>query len=239
MVDTDLPPDLPDRVEVEYRRRSEDGDDVVLKLTPAGARYGWAHGKARVALSYQLPLEDLSSVYATLRHEGFDRIDTVPSEDPARGGTTLRISLGGERHSASAMARHAPAPEHAEAYARCVAAVEALLPEGRGEIVAQLRWDPSMAEHSAGLDLDLGNDLVGVHRRPTAQGDGLELHLELHLARARPLQLQLRHGSPVATATTLTFEAGVDRGVEVVFDADRSAPVVRRLAPQAAPVVAP
>lgn len=237
---TALPADLPERLEIEYRQRTEDGDDLVLKLTPAGARYGLAHDGARVALRYPLPPEVLDSVYATLRAEGFDRIETVPRDGASAGGTSLRVSTGTERHSASAMGRNGPAPADAPAYASCVAAVEALLPTGRSDVVVQLRWDPSMAEQSAGLDIDVGTDLVGLHRIPgpapgveAGPGPGpvpMPVTVELHLARARPLQLQLRHGTPVPRSTTLTLQAGVDRGVEVVFDAEQGQVTTRPLA---------
>ncbi len=225
---TALPADLPERLEIEYRQRAANGDDVVLKLTPAGARYGWARGSARVALRYQLPPEALASVYTALRHEGFDRIDTVPDE-AVMDGTALRLSFGAERYSASAMARHAPAPANAEAYARCLAAVEAVLPTGRSDVVVEVRWDPSMAEQSAALDVDVGEDLVGVQLPPSSDAGE---RLELHLARARPLELQLRHGSPTPSAITRTLQAGSDRGVEVVFDAERGEASPRILAPE-------
>jgi hypothetical protein len=208
-----------------------------------GARYGLAHDEVRVALRYQLSPAALDSVYATLRQEGFDRIETVPRDGPSVGGTSVRVSTGSGRHSASAMGRHGPAPADAEAYARCIAAIEALLPTGRSDVVVQLRWDPSMAEQSAGLDIDVGTDLVGLHRVSGSErgveasaGAGASASasastgvVELHLARARPLQLQLRHGSPVPRSTTLTLQAGSERGVELVFDDARGQVITRPL----------
>ncbi|MCA9712489.1 MAG: hypothetical protein KDK70_42060, partial [Myxococcales bacterium] len=64
---TDLPPQVPDRLEVELRQRTDVGDDTVLKLTPAGARYGLAHGKSRVSLRYRLPADALGPLYQVLR----------------------------------------------------------------------------------------------------------------------------------------------------------------------------
>jgi hypothetical protein len=234
---TALPADLPERLEIEYRRRSEDGDDLVLKLTPAGARYGLAHDAARVALRYPLPPTVLASVYATLQQEGFARLETTARDGASGGGTSLRVSTGSERHAVSAMGRQGPSD--AQAYARCVAAVEALLPTGRSDVVVQLRWDASMAGQSAGLDIDVGEDLVGLHRVPgraPAQPPSVQT-FELHLARARPLQLQLLRGGKVPRSTTLTLQAGVDRGVEVVFDAERGQVTTRPLGPE--PATAP
>jgi hypothetical protein len=224
---TDMPVDLPDRLELEYRRRTADGDDMVLKLTPAGARYGLAHGKARVALRYQLPADALASTYAALRREGCDRLQSEPREAPAMGGTSLRLSTGTAVYTVSAMGQHTPAHTDAQAYARCVAAMEERLPTGRSDVVVLLRWHASMADQSAGLDVDVGPDLVGLHRVADAERDASTL--ALHLARARPLQLQLRWVGAAARSTTLTLQAGVERGVEVAFDAERGEVIARPL----------
>lgn len=225
---TELPVDLPEQLELEYRRRTEDGDDLVLKLTPAGARYGLAHGKARVALRYQPPADALASTYAALRREGCDRLQSEPREATTAGGTSLRLSTGAEVFTVSAMGRHAPAPADAQAYARCVAALEERLPTGRSDVVVLLRWHASMKDRGAGLDVDVGTDLVGLHRVAGAEHDGPTF--ALHLARARPLELQLRHGGAASRSTTLTLQAGVERGVEVVHDAARGEVVARALA---------
>lgn len=241
---TALPEDLPERLEVEYRRRAKDGGDLVLKLTPAGARYGLAHGKARVALRYQPPADALASVYATLRQEGFDGIETVDREGAIEvGGTSLRVFTGTDAWSVTAMGRRGPAPDDAQAYARTVAAMEALVPAGRSDVVVLVRWDASMRERNAGLDVDVGADLVGVHR-VAPPGDAsprmVPEAFELHLARPRPLQLQLRQASSSAPATTLTVQAGIERGVELAFDAARGEVIVRPLsaAPTAGPAAA-
>lgn len=226
-VDSALPAERPEQLEIELRRRTDDGDDVVLKLTPAGARYGHARGKARVALSYRPSDADLDEVYALVRREGFDRIETAPRPDApptdqgSAGGTSLRVIAGPGRYSASAMGRRAPAPEHAEAYARCVAAVESLLPQGRGDVVIDLRWDPSMADHAAALDMDVGDDFVGLHR---VSAPDAPPHWALHLARPRALELRLRHGSP-PTATTIAVPPGPRGDVLVTFDAEQDAVV--------------
>lgn len=245
-----MPEDLPERLEVEVRRRTEDGEDQVLKLTPAGARYGSSHGKARIALRYRLPEGALSSVYATLRHEGFDGLRTVPHAGGGpSGGTSLRVSTGTETYTATSMGRQRPAPEDAEAFTRCVAAAEDLLPAGRSDVVVLVRWDASMRDQSAGLDVDVGDDLVGLHRvTGPATGTGTAAALEtfeLHLARARPLQLQLRQSgprtprasadegtvedAPTRQSSTLTVRAGVERGIELAFDAARGEVVARPL----------
>jgi hypothetical protein len=236
---TALPVDLPEALEVEYRRRSTGGGDLVLKLTPAGARLGLAHGKARLALRYPLPADVLASIYATLRQEGFDGLETVDLEQPAAvGGTSLRVSTGTEAWSVAAMGRRGPAPEDAEAYARTVAAVEALVPTERSAVVVRVRWDPSMRRHDAALDVDVGEDLVGVHR-VTARGDAppgaSPEELELHLARPRALQLQLRQAGPPARATTLTVHAGVERGIALRFEAERGEVIVEPLTAEPAP----
>jgi hypothetical protein len=224
-----LPADLPERLELEVRRRSQEGDDQVLKLTPAGARYGLSRGKARIALRYRLDEGALAAAWAVLRREGFDRLESVPRQGatPA-GGTSLRASTGTETYTITAMGRQAPAGEDAEAYARCLAAVEELLPAGRGEVVVQVRWDASMKERSAGLDVDVGDDLVGLHRVAQPLAPALET-FELHLARARPLELQLRQGGNAPRSTTLTVRAGEARGVEVAFDAALGEAVLRPL----------
>ena len=240
---TALPADLPERLEIEYRRRTEDGDDLVLKLTPAGARYGLAHGKARVALRYRLPEGALASTYATLRQEGFDRLETVPREGVATGGTSLRVSTGAETYVANAMGRQGPKPEDAETHARCIAVVEALMPTRRSDVVVELRWDASvlrMRDHGASLDVDVGDDLLGLHRRGPGSGTASEpVTLELHLAQARPLELLLRQSGPrsprssapegAAGSTTLVVAAGQERGVELAFDATRGEVVARPL----------
>lgn len=247
---TALPADLPERLEVEVRRRTEDGEDQVLKLTPAGARYGSSHGKARIALRYRLPEDALSSVYATLRHEGFDGLHTVPhGGGGALGGASLRVSTGTETYTTTSMGRQRPAPDDAEAFIRCVAAAEELLPAGRSDVVVIVRWDASMRDQNAGLDVDVGEDLVGLHRVPgPATGSGTEAALEtfeLHLARARPLQLQLRQSgprtprasadegivkdAPAPHSSTLTVQAGTERGIELAFDAARGEVVTRPL----------
>jgi hypothetical protein len=247
---TASPADLPERLEIEYRRRTEQGDDLVLKLTPAGARYGLAFSgaadpntgsrqKARVALRYQLPPDALGSVYAALQQEGFERIQSAPHDDAPVGGTSLRVSTAGVRHSVSAMGRHAPVAADAPAYARCLAAVEALLPRGRSDVVVHVRWDASMTGQSTGLDVDVGTDLVGLHHVPAAASAGEPADspspmVELHLAQARPLQLQLRDGSSTPRATTLTVQAGVERGVVVAFDAEQGRAVLRPLPPATA-----
>jgi hypothetical protein len=234
-----LPADLPERLEIEYRRRMEDGDDRVLKLTPAGARHGLAHGKARVAVRYRLPEDALPSVYATLRQEGFDRMETVPRQGTAlMGGTSVRVSTGTETYVVNAMGLQGPRPEDAEAHARCIAGLEALLPTGRSDVVVELRWDASvheMRDHNASLDVDAGEDLVGLHRRSPASGAETAAEpvtLELHLARARPLELQLRQSGPRGAAprsTTLVVAAGEERGVELSFDATLGEVVARTL----------
>lgn len=257
--ETALPADLPERLEVEVRRRNEDGEDRVLKLTPAGARYGASHGKARLALRYRLPEDALASVYATLRHEGFDGLRTVPYAGPdAAGGTSLRVSTGTETYAVTSMGRQRPAPEDAEAFTRCMAAAEELWPAGRSDVVVVVRWDASLRElgvsgplrdQTAGLDIDAGEDLVGVHRVATPPGPGSAPEpplatFELHLARARPLELQLRQSSSrsrktAADGTTadgaarrsslVTVQAGIERGVELAFDAAQGEVVLRRL----------
>lgn len=246
---TALPPDLPEGLEVEVRRRTADGEDRVLKLTPAGARYGLSHGKARIALRYRLPEDALSPVYATLRHAGFDGLRTVPHEGGAMpGGTSLRVSTGTETYTTASMGRQRPAPDDAEAFTRCVAAAELLLPAGRSDVVVRVRWDPSMRaarDLTAGLDVDVGEDLVGLHRvpgpaTPPAAGAAAEPEtFELHLARARPLQLQLRQSSSQAPRASdsrmLTVQAGEEPGVEVVvevaFDAALGEVVLRTRSP--------
>jgi hypothetical protein len=228
-----LPADLPEALEIEYRRHTADGDDLVLKLTPAGARYGWARGKARVALRASLPAATLAGAYATLRREGFDRLETVPGQvaAAAAGGTSLRLAFGEQRHTVIAMGGRAPAPDAAEAYARCVAAMEQLLPTGRSDVVVSVRWDVSMRDRTAGLDVDVGADLVGLHRvrppgQPRVEQDGETV--ELHLARPRALQLQLRQSG--VSPTTLTVHAGQEPGIELAFDAPRGEVVARPLA---------
>lgn len=218
---TDLPPDRPSPFELDLRRRTDDGDDLVLKLTEGGARYGVARGKARVALRYRSAPEALEEVYATLRDEGFDRIETEPRASGPTSGSSIRVKAGPAHFSVSAMGRMAPTKQWADAYARTAAAAEALLPRGKSETVVVVQWDPSVGDRAAALDVDLGEDLVGVHRRPGPRPD-----VELHLARARPLEMLLRTGSP-PTSTPLTIEAGRDRGVRVVYDEAESTLVLR------------
>ena len=252
---TALSADLPERLEIEMRRRTADGDDRVLKLTPAGARYGLSHGKARIALRYRLGEGALDSVWATLRQEGCDGLETVPhAGPPVVGGTSLRISTGPETYTATAMGKQAPAADDAETYERCLAAVEELLPAGRGDVVVHVQWDASMQGHAAGLDVDAGTDLVGLHRVPVDRAPAapdtagppttpipspmMMDAFEQHFARPRAVQLQLRQGSSpgaeAARSTTLTVEAGRERGVEVAFDAALGQVVLRPLPAAAA-----
>ena len=223
-LDTDLPAELPTPFELDLRQRSEDGDDLVLKLTESGARYGVAHGRARVALRYRFEPAALERAYAALRHGGYDRIETQTRARPSGSGSTMRVKAGPVDHSVSAMGRNEPTERWAEAYAASVAAAESLLPRGRSEVVVRLHWDESMAERAAALDMDLGEDFVGIHRLPGPRPD-----VELHLLRARPLEMLLRAGSP-PTSTTLTIEAGRDAGIEIAYDPQRDAVVLRPLA---------
>ncbi len=231
---TALPEDLPERLEIEGRRRSPTGDDRVLKLTPAGARLGLAHGKARVALRYQPAQDALASTYAALRREGFDRLRMVAGSIPAAGGTSIRVTTGDQTHAASAMGRQVP--DDAQAYARCLAALEEHVPAGRSAVVVEVRWDASMRDRSAGIDVDAGSDLVGLHRASDEPGPAMGT-IELHLARARPLELQLRQGGPAGRSTVATVHAGMERGVELAFDEASGEVVMRPLGGEAAAAV--
>lgn len=260
--DTALPADLPEALELEVRRRTQDGEDRVVKLTPAGARYGLSHGKARIALRYRLEEGALAAAWQALRREGFDRLETVAREGGAQaGGTSVRVSTGSETYTSTAMGRQEPTAEDAEAYARCVAAVEALLPAGRSDVVVEIRWDASMKDRSAGLDVDVGSDLVGLHRAATTdaakasvgapsgstpgEADGLGRlappleTFELHLAKTRPVELQLRQGGNAPRSIMLTVRAGEERGVEVAFDAALGEAVLRPLAATPEPPTSP
>lgn len=221
---TDLPASMPQTLEVELRRRTEQGDDTVLKLTPLGARIGLSRGKSRMSLRYRPPTDALESLYQTLREQAFDRITTGPGKARALG-SSLRVTADSHRYSASAMGRNAPTP--AEAYEACVAAVQALMPAERGSTIVRIRWDESIGDHAAALDLEVEEDLLGLHRRPGARPD-----VELHLAGPRPLTVILRHGSPSRSETQL-LQAGRDHGLEVAYDAARARVVLRPLAPEA------
>lgn len=229
-----LPAELPERLEIELRRRTEAGDDVVLKLTPVGARYGVAHGKARVALSFPLDPDGLAGAYATLRREGFDRIETAPGSDAPLPGTSMRVTAGPARHSVGAMGRQAPLPEHADAYARCVTAVESLLPQGTGAAVLHLRWDPALAEQATALDLDAGDAFAGLRR--VDEPDGAP-HFALHLTEPRTLQVRLRSGTP-PQSSTLTVPAAPDSGLRVTLGPDGAA-VLQPWSPAGAAAPAP
>jgi len=209
---------------VDLRRRSEAGDDVVLKLTEAGARYGVARGKARVALRYRLDPDAFDELYATLRAEAFDRIETEPVETAPTSGTSLRITAGPGRYSASAMGRRKPTEAYAEAYDRCVRAAESLLPADRSSTVVTVRWHASMADRSASIDIDIGEDFVGLVRLP-----GELPEVELHLARPRELELLLRHGSPPRSSTH-HVRAGKELGIEIRYDAEHDRVIARPLA---------
>ncbi|MEM7160278.1 MAG: hypothetical protein AAF799_45995 [Myxococcota bacterium] len=221
-LDTDLPAQRPPRIEVDLRRRNDNGDDAVLKLTEAGARYGLAQAKTRVALRYRLEPEALENLYLALRTNGFDRIETGPSDTSA--GSSMRVQAGPGRYSVSAMGRFAPLPDYTQAYANSVEAAEKLLPSGRSTVTFEIHWDPSMQGKTASLDLDLGEDFVGLERGP-----GTMPEVTLHVAQERSLQILMRHGTPPASLT-LTLDAGKDRGVEVAFDAEVDSAVLRPLA---------
>lgn len=230
-LDTDLPPDMPERLEVELRRRTEQGDDTVLKLTPAGARYGLAQGKSRVSLRFMLPPEALEPVYQTLREQSFDRIESQPRPDAPVSGSSLRVIAGPGRYSTSAMGRSAPLPEYADAYERCTAAAQALLPQGRGRTVVRVHWHESIGDHAAALDINADPGFVGLHRVPGPRPD-----IELHLEQPRPLTVMLRHGTP-AQSETRQIQAGHEAGIEVAYDAEQERVVLRPLsiAPPASP----
>jgi len=217
--ETDLPAGMPEPLEIELRRRTG-GDDSVLKLTPVVARYGLARGKARLAVRYVLTPETLDPIYRVLRSASFDRIDTVPTPDATIDGSSLRVLAGSARYAVSTIGRLSPAPEHAEAYARCVAAAESLLPRERSGTKVEVRWDPAVVD-AAAIDLDLGEDLVGLHAPAAERPD-----VDLYVARPRAITARLRHGSP-ARSTSLTIQAGTDAGLEVAFDPERGAPVLR------------
>lgn len=223
-LDTDLPPHMPERFEVELRRRTPKGDDTVLKLTPAGARYGLARGKSRVSLRFMLPPGTLGTVYQTLREESFDRIESGPSAQAPLAGSSLRVTAGPGRYSASAMGRSAPVAEHAAAYAHCVEIAGSLLPQGHGETVVRVHWHESIGDHAASLDINADPGFVGIHRAPGSRPD-----VELHLERPRPLSIQLRHGTPPRSETH-TIEAGRDHGLEVAYDPEQQRVVLRPMA---------
>ncbi len=220
---TSLPATPPPKVTVDYRIRTRDGDDHVLKLTDQGARYGLVHAKARVALRFGLEAGALHAVYDTLRMQSFDRIESIEAPTPPARGTSIQLTAGAGRHGASHMGRSMPAAEWADGYARSLASVDALVPAGRSEVVVHIRWDDSMAERAAALDIELGQDLVGVHRQP-----GTLPNVDLHIAAPRPLAALIRHGSP-ATSSRHQIEAGAQWGAEVAYDADLDAVVLRPL----------
>lgn len=222
-LNTDLPPARPSPFEVDLRQRTQDGDDHVLKLTENGARYGVARGKARVALRFPVDPADLDDLYATLRQVGYDRIETQPLGNAPSSGSSMRVKAGPQHVSVSSMGRMQPTEAWTDAYARSVAATEALLPRGRSETVVEVRWHESMEGRAAAIDVDVGKGFVGVHRL-----DGSRPDVEIHLAEARPLQMLLRYGSP-PTSTPLAIEAGRDRGVEVAYDEQSDAVVLRPL----------
>ncbi len=224
-LDTDLPASMPESLELELRRRTEDGDDTVLKLTPAGARFGRARGKSRVSLRFGLPPEALAAAYQTLREASFDRIETHARAGGSTAGSSLRVIAGPGRYSVGAMGRNAPTDEHMDAYARCVDAVSSLLPTGRSATVVQVRWDRSIGEHAASLDINADPGFVGVHRIP-----GPHPAIDLHLAQPRLMTVLLRHGSPPQSETHES-DAGRDRGLEIAYD-DEPARVVVRPLPQ-------
>ncbi len=223
-LDTDLPAQMPPALEIELRRRDGSGDDTVLKLTPEGARYGVARGKARVALRFVVDPADLEPVWQTLREASFDRIRTEPTQSATKEGTSMRVTAGPARYSASTLGRNAPLPDQAEAYARCVSATEAMLPSERGDTTVVIHWDASVEDRAAALDIEAGDALLGLHRIAGPRPDA-----ELHLSEPRPVTMLLRHGTP-ATSTSMTLRAGRDHGVEIAYDPEQEALVLRPLA---------
>lgn len=224
VLDTDLPAEMPPELEIELRRRDRAGNDTVLKLTPGGARYGVARGKARVALRFVLPPTALEPVWQTLREASFDRIRTEATPNTAKEGTSMRVTAGPARYSASTLGRNAPPPEQTEDYARCVSAAEGMMPSDRGETTLAIHWDASVEDRAAALDIEAGDALLGLHRVPGPRPDA-----ELHLSEPRPVTMLLRHGIP-ATSTSLTLQAGSDHGVEVAYDPEQDTLVLRPLA---------
>ncbi|MCH9687467.1 MAG: hypothetical protein K0V04_38890 [Deltaproteobacteria bacterium] len=218
-----LPATPPVSLEIDYRMRTEEGDDIVLKLTDQGARYGLAHGKVRVALRFGIDPTALASIYDTLRMESFDGIQTVQRPQPSPRGTSLRLTAGPARYSASDMGRNEPAPEWTAAYAHAVEAVETLRPTATGPVVVRIRWDESMAGQAVAVDLQVGDDLLGVHRQP-----GPLPNVDIHLARARTVDALVRFGSP-ATSTRHHIEAGRDLGVRIAHDPTTTAVTVTPL----------
>ncbi|MEM9454464.1 MAG: hypothetical protein AAGF11_09810 [Myxococcota bacterium] len=225
VLDTDLPASMPESLELELRRRTEDGDDTVLKLTPAGARFGLARDKSRVSLRFGLPPQALETAYQTFREASFDRMQTRRQAGGSTAGSSLRITAGPGRYSVAAMGRNSPTDEHMAAYTRCVDAVSSLLPTGRSATVVQVRWDASVGGHAASLDINADPGFVGVHRIP-----GPHPAIDLHIAQPRTMTVLLRHASPPQSETHEIY-AGRDRGVEIAYD-DAQARVVVRPLPQ-------
>ncbi len=218
-----LPQTRPTPFELDLRRRTETGDDIVFKVTDAGARYGLARGKSRVSLRMPLTAADLDEVYATLRDQRFDAIETMVAGTGPSAGSSIRLTAGPTRLSVSAMGRMVPKPEWVDAYTQCAKTIEDLLPRGRGEVVVRLRWDPSMAGKAAALDFNAGEGFVGLQRLP-----GELPNVEIHLAQPGSFELLVRHGSPPAS-TRHVIEAGKQPGIELAYDPEQDRVIVRPL----------
>lgn len=214
----------PSPFEIDFRRRSDRGEDEVLKLTEFGARYGIAHGRNRVALRYDLDPAELDAIYEVFTQQSFKTIETQVVASSPTSGSSIRMKAGPSIFTVSAMGRRGPVPDHIPLYDRCAEAVLDALPSEQGPVVIEVRWDASMADQAAAVDIDVGNVLAGVHPL-----EGAEHDVAVHLREPRDIQVLVRHSSPPKT-TTLDFESDRHAGIALRFD-EPSATVQAALVP--------
>lgn len=223
---TELPPERPSPFEAEYRVMGGDPDDaVMIKLTEKGLRYSTGDRHHRIVLSYEDDTS-LDRIYTALREASFDRIETRPVRSSDRGGTSIRLLAGTHRHSVSDMGRIYPKDEWATEYDAAAKAMESLLPAGQASEAAAaivLRWDATMRDHDASLDLPLGARFAGIEKVGPTGAD-----VRVHLRTAGPVEVALRHGPP-ATTTTHTLDPAKHAALLVRFDEEQGIPIARLL----------
>jgi hypothetical protein len=223
---TELPADRPSPFEAEYRVMDERNNDAVMvKLTEKGLRYSTGDRHHRVVLSFEDDTS-LDRIYAALRASSFDRIETRPARSSDRGGTSIRLLAGTLRHSVSDMGRIYPKDEWATEYDAAAKAMESLLPTspaGEAAGAIQLRWDPTMKDHDASLDLPLGTRFGGIEKVGPTTAD-----VRVHLRATDPIEITLRHG-PTTTASTHALDPARHAALLVSFDAEQGIPIARAL----------
>lgn len=210
---TRLPKERPERLEIELRRRPDEGGSELVRITSQGVRYAAAAGieHHRVNIGLGIEASKLDAVYETLREHAFDRIDAKPDPEGTRAGTSIRLQADGARYSASTMGEFAPPPGQRENYDACVQALLDVLPsQTETGTPLRVRFAGALEKRRATVDIDAGEALAGVEH------DGADLLVKVR-DDAGPIDAVLRFGPP-AQEVALEVDAATTGGLFVGVD---------------------